>query len=185
MVDKDSNNEDDLVDKIYIQYSSLYVSPNYTTTRTYNGTKGSGAITLQFRVICQNNYYGDNCNIYCLPTDNSTLGHYTCGDTGIKYCNNGWRNSSNDCLTGKVQLSFNCNLIIYLLATCSEGCSSVGGMCSIPGECKYECYLSYTNLLTFISCKTGWSGSNCTQCTKRVGCGKHPLIFDISIISHL
>lgn len=100
MVDNDANdNADDLVDKVYIQMSTLTVGSTFTAATTYNGSSGAGAITLQFRVLCQYSYYGPNCNTFCQSVDNNTLGHYTCGSNGFKICLPGWKNSTNNCLT--------------------------------------------------------------------------------------
>ena len=101
MDDDANNNADDLVDKVYIQFTSLQINPVYTVTSSYNGSHGAGAITLKFRALCQENYYGPTCSTFCNPTDTNGLGHYTCDNTGHKRCIEGWKNETNNCLTGK------------------------------------------------------------------------------------
>ena len=93
-------NSDDLVDKVFVQVSSLDLSSNFTDPSEYVGYYGSGNITLKFRVNCGENFYGSQCNIFCEPTDNST-GHYTCNSNGGKVCLDGWTDASSDCTTGK------------------------------------------------------------------------------------
>ena len=86
--------------------STLAVSSIYTTAVKYNGSNGAGAIKLQFRVLCQKNYYGSNCNTFCKSADTNIAGHYTCASNGIKICNSGWKNSTNNCLTRKCYVLF-------------------------------------------------------------------------------
>lgn len=51
------------------------------------------------RVYCDANYYGADCNTYCVGRDDSR-GHYRCDDnTGNKICLAGWRGQN--CLTGE------------------------------------------------------------------------------------
>lgn len=101
MDDDHNNNADDLVDKVYMQMTTLLVSPTYTAVTRYNGHNGAGSIKLQFRVLCQEGYHGSACNQLCLPADNDTSGHYTCGSNGLKICSTGWENATNNCLTRK------------------------------------------------------------------------------------
>ena len=49
-------------------------------------------ITFSYRVVCEQNYYGDSCSMYCLPRDDSN-GHYTCDSSGTRVCLPGWKGS--------------------------------------------------------------------------------------------
>ena len=51
------------------------------------------------RVYCDANYYGTDCNTYCVARDDAG-GHYRCDkDTGNKICLDGWIGPN--CLTRK------------------------------------------------------------------------------------
>lgn len=53
-------------------------------------------MSIEVSVYCDNNYYGDDCSVFCLDTD-SCEGHYTCDpDTGAKDCLTYWE--GDDCL---------------------------------------------------------------------------------------
>ncbi|CAH1777875.1 unnamed protein product, partial [Owenia fusiformis] len=50
--------------------------------------------------ICLPNYYGPNCDVYCIPADDCQYGHYTCNPlTGQKECRPTYANPENDCKT--------------------------------------------------------------------------------------
>lgn len=54
---------------------------------------------IQVRVYCDANYYGADCNTYCVARDDSG-GRYRCDDTtGNKICLAGW--TGQNCRTGK------------------------------------------------------------------------------------
>ena len=61
----------------------------------------SGILNLNvFRVYCAKNYYGGDCNTFCVPADDSFKGHYKCDlATGVKICLKGWKGKN--CLEGK------------------------------------------------------------------------------------
>ena len=54
--------------------------------------------------MCQENYYGSSCNTFCSPTDTDGVGHYACDSQGQKKCNAGWKNETNNCLTGELHI---------------------------------------------------------------------------------
>ena len=99
-IDDIDSGEDDLVDEVVVQISSLTVAETFTTTSTYTGTNGEGSIDLQFRVMCADTYYGPDCTTKCVPVD-GTDGHYTCNSDGSKACLSGWSGISTNCLTRK------------------------------------------------------------------------------------
>ncbi|ELT91610.1 hypothetical protein CAPTEDRAFT_188763 [Capitella teleta] len=92
--DKDSNN-DDYVDGISTihrglpgQFENLLTAEARTSLR------------LGVQVICDLNYYGDDCTHYCHGHDSDAEGHYTCADqTGAMLCIPGW--TGPDCKTNK------------------------------------------------------------------------------------
>ena len=97
--DEDDFNDDDLVDKVFINML-LSVNPSYTR-HIYTGTHGRGSITLEFSVICATNFYGPSCTTYCVNTNNNA-GHYTCNSDGTKTCLSGWSNPSGNCLRREI-----------------------------------------------------------------------------------
>ena len=81
----------------YLKYKS---SSNHFSFIDFQlkGRRSSTRIIL--RVYCNANYYGADCDTYCVAQDNSRNGHYTCDDsTGNKICRKGWR--GHHCLTRK------------------------------------------------------------------------------------
>lgn len=46
-------------------------------------------IKFQYRVVCEEHYYGSSCTSYCKPKDDS-FGHYLCNNEGKKICLDGW-----------------------------------------------------------------------------------------------
>ena len=95
VVDDDRITSDDLVDKVFVD-KFLPISPSYTRN-TYTGKYGQGSITLEFSVVCANDYYGASCTKHCRYTD-SSAGHYKCNSDGSKSCLKGWSNPSGNCL---------------------------------------------------------------------------------------
>ena len=93
--------EDDLVETVIVQVSSLAVMDSYSTATSYSGTNGQGSISMQFRVTCAETYYGSDCSVKCVPIDGSD-GHYTCNSDGTKSCLSGWSGSSTNCLTREI-----------------------------------------------------------------------------------
>lgn len=53
-------------------------------------------LTIEVAIYCGTNYYGPQCETYCMDADDCT-GHYTCDpDTGAQVCLEGW--SGDHCL---------------------------------------------------------------------------------------
>ena len=52
----------------------------------------------KMRVMCEEFYYGSDCNVYCKPRDD-VFGHYDCDHLGQKRCYSGWK--GNNCDQGK------------------------------------------------------------------------------------
>eukprot|EP00105_Crassostrea_gigas_P032767 XP_011455903.1 PREDICTED: neurogenic locus protein delta [Crassostrea gigas] len=45
---------------------------------------------------CDQNYYGEDCSINCVPEDFGCNGHYRCGADGAKICLPGWKGPNCD-----------------------------------------------------------------------------------------
>ena len=99
VTDIDTLNNDDHVDSMYAEMTGLTVNDTFTSAMSYAGANGEGNISLQFQAICKANYYGADCASYCIATDDSVSGHYTCNSDGSKSCLAGWTNLSTNCLT--------------------------------------------------------------------------------------
>ena len=61
------------------------------------------SITLQYKVMCNADYYGLDCATFCVDTDDDT-GHFSCSSTGEKLCLPGWSEPTTNCLTRKLIL---------------------------------------------------------------------------------
>ena len=95
--DYDYFNNHDYVDDFSIGIDSL-LPGDWTTFETYEGNRGSittaTQMTMRFRVTCDDNWYGSDCNTECVPE----AGRYTCDSNGGIVCESGWTGSS--CTTG-------------------------------------------------------------------------------------
>lgn len=100
VIDVDFGTVDDLVADIFID-RTLDPSPTFTPTGSYGGGSG-GSIRLQFRVECNDNYFGLDCGTFCVDTDDSS-GHFTCGSNGERICLPGWSEPDTNCLTREIQ----------------------------------------------------------------------------------
>ena len=91
--------DNDLIANIFIDLS-LELNDAFTAMESY-GTGSGGSIVLQFKVECNDNYYGLDCGTFCVDTDN-TSGHFTCGSNGERICLLGWSEPTTSCLTRKL-----------------------------------------------------------------------------------
>lgn len=120
----------------------------------------SASLAYSYRVTCQPNYFGDQCNILCRPRDD-VYGHYNCSPQGDIVCLAGW--SGSYCLE----------------PICSPGCHKDQGNCSRPNECN--CRFGWTGqsceqCVKFpgcvhgscskpheCNCEEGWGGLLCNE----------------------
>ena len=86
------NDNIQLVD-IFTGEGPLTPSPTFTSTQMSTGNAGQGEINLRFRVQCIPNFYGPNCDVRCVPTDQSI-----CDSDGNMVCKEGYQNPENGCL---------------------------------------------------------------------------------------
>ena len=85
--------EDDHLDDIFIN-GALQVSNGSTEVMEYTGNNNRVTVGMSFRVRCQNNYYGADCDTFCEAQDDDENGHYTCNSDGSIQCKEGFENDS-------------------------------------------------------------------------------------------
>uniref|UniRef100_T1IPW5 Delta-like protein n=2 Tax=Strigamia maritima TaxID=126957 RepID=T1IPW5_STRMM len=137
----------------------------------YEHQTGPSQLQLEYRVRCEEHYYGEGCTKLCRPR-NDTFGHYECSLQGEQMCLPGWK--------GKY-----CEE-----AVCAPGCHKEYGSCEKPNECKCligwkgpncdQC-IQYPGCIHGTCgkpweciCKEGWGGLFCNQdlnyCTNHKPC---------------
>ncbi|XP_069989473.1 delta-like protein B [Penaeus vannamei] len=131
------------------------------------------SLSYEFRVTCQENYYGEGCRKWCKPR-NDSFGRYVCDDQGEYVCLDGWQGPDNYCLK----------------PICSPGCHESTGYCDQPNECKCHsgwkgpncdqcqvypgCLHGTCEKQWQCNCIEGWGGLFCNQdlnfCTNHRPC---------------
>lgn len=117
-------------------------------------------LAYSYRVTCQQNYFGDHCNLLCRPRDD-IYGHYTCSQAGSVQCLPGWQGP------------------YCLEPICLAGCHRDQGNCSRPNECNCRygwqgatcdqcithpgCVHGYCNKPHECICHKGWTGALCNE----------------------
>ncbi|CAG2161670.1 unnamed protein product [Oppiella nova] len=146
----------------------LKVDTKWTQKSAHNNHT---SLNYQYRVVCEEGYFGDYCDTHCKPRDDS-YGHYGCGLNGDKQCNPGWHgiycdkdsyghygcglNGDKQCNPGwhgiYCDKGHNCN-------QCTKYPGCLHGYCSKPWDCL---------------CQEGWGGLLCNQdlnyCTNHKPC---------------
>lgn len=105
----------DDVDSHSDELDTFIIHPNITLTNTafsssvmYSGSNDVASIELAYRLSCSEGYYGTDCSLYCVDTNDET-GHYSCNSTtGSKVCLDGYQNTLANC-TECIQLAPNCS----------------------------------------------------------------------------
>ena len=87
---------DDFLDDIFIT-RTLQVSNVFTEVMEYTGNNNKVTVGMSFRVRCQNNYYGADCDTFCEAKDDDVNGHYTCNSDGSIQCREGFEDTNNEC----------------------------------------------------------------------------------------
>lgn len=120
----------------------------------------AATLTYSYRVTCQPNYFGEQCNILCRPRDD-VYGHFFCSKEGEIVCLAGWQ--------GKY-----CEEPI-----CTPGCMPDQGNCTRPNECNCRfgwqgaaceqcvrypgCVHGTCNKPHECICEEGWGGLLCNE----------------------
>ena len=87
---------EELIDHIFIELSLTLDDPLTDTAVPYAGVYGRATLEMRFQVSCAVNYYGTDCSIFCVDTDDNS-GHYTCNSDGGIVCNEGYINETSNC----------------------------------------------------------------------------------------
>lgn len=117
-------------------------------------------LVYSYRVTCQPNYFGEQCNILCRPRDD-VYGHSTCSQQGEIVCLPGWQGQY-------------CEEPI-----CLPGCQKDQGNCTRPNECQCRfgwqgvsceqcvrypgCVHGTCNRPHECNCEPGWGGLLCNE----------------------
>ena len=99
--DPEALNADDDLDDIIIN-RVLEVNTGYTAVEQYTGIHNRVTVPVRFKVMCQLNYYGADCNTHCVTQNDYVNGHYTCDSDGSIQCLEGFENPQNDCRDSKL-----------------------------------------------------------------------------------
>ncbi|XP_021356594.1 delta-like protein 1 isoform X1 [Mizuhopecten yessoensis] len=121
---------------------SVVIDSLYPPTVWKRETMVSESVDLFFnyRILCDENYYGPECNVICRPR-NDNLGHYLCDENGTKICLPGWEGE-------------HCQR-----ALCLDTCNKTNGICEEPFTCR--CIMGWTGescdqCLTHSKCMNGY-----------------------------
>lgn len=90
--------------------TELAVGSEWTIKSAEVGGRSKAKLRFATRVICSDNYYGDQCSSYCRSRDDDH-GHFFCTDKGKIVCLPGWEGIDNYCKTRKCFLLLN-NIIL-------------------------------------------------------------------------
>ena len=115
--DDDHPDSDDLIDRVFVTERSLAISDTFTPRRTYTGIYRNVQIDLSYRAICQTNYYGSLCTVFCSGRNDSG-GHYECNGEGERVCLTGWTDLQNNCLTRKLAHDIVCFMMFGWAQPC-------------------------------------------------------------------
>lgn len=126
----------------------------YTETKTTSDK----SIQYKYRVICDENYFGAGCEVFCRHR-NDSFGHYVCDGDGTKLCLPGWE--------GEFCES----------AMCWDRCNMSHGFCKEPFKCSCmvgwdgescdqcirspDCTNGYCHEPEQCICLGDWTGPNC------------------------
>ncbi|CAF0990390.1 unnamed protein product [Didymodactylos carnosus] len=139
-------------------------------------------LTVDFSLYCSENYYGHDCNTYCIGND-----RYTCDlQLGKKLCNKGY--FGQDCLSDLQACENNPCLhngtcVVYLrdyVCQCSDGFT--GRSCEIKvqttGCNSSSCIHGRCSKNNKCICEEGWTSPNCNQSISDYigGCYNNPCL---------
>ena len=107
--------EDDDLDDIIIN-RALEVNTGFTEVEVFTGILSRVSFRAQFRVMCEQDYYGADCSTRCVAQNDDVNGHYTCNGDGSYQCLEGFENPNNNCRDSK---------LIILLCTSNDAMQSL------------------------------------------------------------
>ncbi|XP_052686989.1 uncharacterized protein LOC128166095 isoform X1 [Crassostrea angulata] len=101
VTDQDSEEATDLVDAFHFKYSrTAFFNSSLAEYMDYfiRGERKNNPTRLNFSLAsyCDQNYYGEDCSINCVPEDFGCNGHYRCRADGAKICLPGWKGPNCD-----------------------------------------------------------------------------------------
>ncbi|KAK3102280.1 hypothetical protein FSP39_010178 [Pinctada imbricata] len=126
----------------------------------------------EVKVFCNVYFHGDYCDVFCVPRDDDSNGHYECDPiTGQKLCLQGEtcnqaieRCRPSPCLNGgtciNMEGTFRCNCPSgFIGSTCSERTEK----CNFHGEvsCQNNGTCFKKNGVPVCACTSGWTGRYC------------------------
>nr|ABK56704.1 delta protein [Parhyale hawaiensis] len=180
----EGNTTDPIADAVLVQrlmtQRSLDVDPVWSV---HEESTDHSTLSYQYRVVCQEHYYGKGCRKWCRPRDDS-FGHYVCDSDGNIKCLDGWQEPQGYCNT----------------PTCRPGCHPKQGFCEKPNQC--QCHLGWQgencdqcmiypgcdhgtcNSPWECTCDEGWGGLFCNldlnYCTNHKPCKNGATCFNTS-----
>ena len=73
----------------------------YTSVMDFTGDNNKVRLSMSFRLQCEENYYSNNCTLFCVAQDDNVTGHYLCNSDGSFQCLEGFENPENHCKDGQ------------------------------------------------------------------------------------
>ena len=114
-MDFDKENQDELIDRIAID---LIDTSSFSTRETYTGIFGFAEIELTLDRVCIDNFYGPNCDIFCLENCDGCDG-VDCGTNQL--CINLVFNYTCICVPGFTGIDCSININDCAGANCNNG----------------------------------------------------------------
>lgn len=89
----------DLIDMIFVNVPASSLGGS-ARSATYAGIHGIAMLDIEYMLYCaQADYYGPDCDMYCVPMSDPVNGYYTCDRlTGAKICNPGYTDPATNCV---------------------------------------------------------------------------------------
>ena len=149
---------DDDLDDIFIN-RALELNSSFTEMEEYTGILNRVTFRAQFRVVCQQDYYGANCSTFCMGQNDNVNGHYTCNSDGSIQCLEGFENPNNNCRDSKLimNLSYTIGIIQFphnhelaVINPCDSSACANNGSCTPMGPFNFTCV-----------CVAGYTGPIC------------------------
>ncbi|VDO62603.1 unnamed protein product [Schistosoma margrebowiei] len=82
------------------KYDQILKRIHNTTYYITNSSSQNDDLIIHYQVLCNNNFYGNYCEIFC-QEQNGIHGYYKCDEqTGNHICQHGW--SGNTCTEGEI-----------------------------------------------------------------------------------